>query len=67
MCFMKAPKPNLPPKPDVPTPNESALKAEQLRRVRLAGSQGRASNVLTSPLGDPNFGKNARRVTLGVG
>ncbi|PLX36650.1 MAG: hypothetical protein C0605_08015 [Hyphomicrobiales bacterium] len=67
MCFLKAPKAKLPPKPRVPTPSESAVKAEERRRLRLADASGRDDNILTSPLGASDYGRNSRRrVTLGV-
>lgn len=67
MCFMKAPKPKLPPKPRVPVPAESAMKAEEKRRLRLSDARGRNDNILTSPLGASDYGRNTRRrLTLGV-
>lgn len=67
MCFGSPKSPPPPPKPRTPTPAESAVKAEETRRLRLADAVGRSSNILTSPLGASDFGKNTRRrVTLGV-
>lgn len=69
MCFAKAAKPDpLPPKPLVPTPQQSNVKAQTTRRVRLAGRRGTAENIRTSAAGAINFGENSnQRVLLGVG
>lgn len=60
---MKAPAP--PPIP--PTPNRSddanqAAVQASLQRVRAANAT--AQTTLTGGLGDPNFGKNTKQVTL---
>lgn len=58
MCF-KAKAPKIPPKPKVLTPEEASLKAEDETRRRLRGRGGRRATILTSALGDPNFGSAA--------
>ena len=60
MCF-KAKTPKLPPKPKVLTPEEATIKAEEDTRRRLRGREGRGATILTSALGDPQFGTAASR------
>jgi hypothetical protein len=58
MCFsVKPPKPPKPP----PTPDKTAAQAsaEDETRKRLQASKGTEQNIFTSPLGDPNYGKNS--------
>lgn len=64
MCFSnKVPDPPAAP----PVPNKNA---EDAQRRRIAeqqmneAQQGRAATIITSPLGDPNFGKNIQRSTI---
>lgn len=69
MCLsFKTPKsPKLPPKPRVPTPAQTEVKAEETRRLRLADALGQSDNILTSPLGVSDYGRHVRRrLTLGV-
>ncbi len=63
MCF-KAKTPKVPPKPQVLTPEEATLRAEQDTRERLRRRGGRGATILTQALGDPNFGSAANRREL---
>lgn len=63
MCI-KAKTPKIPPKPSVLTPREAELKAEDETRRRLRTRGGRRATILTSALGDPNFGTAANRREL---
>lgn len=63
MCF-KAKTPKIPPKPKVLTPEEATLRAEEETRNRLRRRTGRRGTVLTSALGDPNFGTAANQREL---
>lgn len=63
MCF-KAKTPKLPPEPRVLTPQEADLKARDDTRRKLARRSGRRGTVLTSALGDPDFGSAARQREL---
>jgi len=60
MCF-KAKTPKIPPKPKVLTPEDATIKAEDDTRRRLRGRGGRRATILTSALGDPNFGTAANQ------
>lgn len=62
MCFGKPPKP--PPKPVVPSVIDQSVNAEDMVRKRLIGSQNRTTNILSSPLGDPNYGKTSQRTNV---
>jgi len=61
---MKVKTPKVPPVPKVTTPEEAAVKAERETRDRLRGRGGRRATILTSALGDPNFGAGARQRDL---
>lgn len=63
MCFKTPEMPKAP-----PVPSAMAEDAKRRREMEMAASrqaQGRAATVVSSPLGDPNYGKNVTRVTLG--
>lgn len=60
MCF-KAKTPKIPPKPTVLSPEEAQQKAEEETRRRLRARHGRSATILTSALGDPDFGTASRR------
>jgi len=63
MCFPKAPKVPEPP----PVPSKSAEDAQRRREAEAQiakQQQGRAATIITSPLGDPNFGKSVRRTQI---
>lgn len=65
MCF-KTKAPEVPKAPPVPS-----AEAEDAKRRRVdetaaqAAQQGRQATIITSPLGDPNFGKNINKTQLG--
>jgi hypothetical protein len=65
MCFStKTPEVPKPP----PVPSKTAEDAQRRRAAEAEASrqaQGRAATIITSPLGDPDFGKNVRRTTVG--
>jgi hypothetical protein len=63
MCFFQ--QPQMP--QTVATPSVNSEDARRRRAQQTAVNdqqQGRAATVLTSPLGDPNFGRNINRTTL---
>lgn len=63
MCFgMKPPKP--PPKPVVPSVIDQSVSAEDIVRKRLIGSVNKATNIFSSPLGDPNYGKTSQTTNV---
>lgn len=63
MCFFQPP-----PTPSTPqTPSEDSEAARRRRAEQMAMNeqqQGRAATILTTPLGDPNFGRNVNRTVL---
>lgn len=62
ICF-STPKVPEPP----PVPSKSAEDAQRRRAAEAEISrqqQGRAATIITSPLGDPNFGRDVRRTQL---
>ncbi len=65
MCFMpKIPKP--PAVPAMPGRNNDAARAARVRAEEQARRRaGRRATILTSALGDPGFGRNIARTTLG--
>lgn len=70
MCFsQKTPKPPKPPPiPTPPDPQAADLKAEEdARRRALGAAAPRSSTVLTSPLGDPNYGAGVVGTKLSLG
>ncbi|HWU19374.1 MAG TPA: hypothetical protein VN155_16960 [Devosia sp.] len=63
MCFFQ--QPQLP--QQVATPSVNNEEARRRRAQQTAANEqqsGRAATVLTSPLGDPNFGQNINRTVL---
>lgn len=66
ICFSTPKMPKIPDPPPVPSKS-----AEDAQRRLLAESeqsrrqQGRAATIITSPLGDPNYGKNVQKTKLG--
>lgn len=63
MCFFQQPQLPQP----VATPSVNSEEARRRRAQQTAANEqqsGRASTVLTSPLGDPNFGQNINRTVL---
>lgn len=65
MCF-STPKVKVPDAPPVPSAQADAAKARRQQQQQInAQSQGRAATILTTPLGDPNFGKNINRTVIG--
>lgn len=65
MCFsFKTPK--VPEAP--PVPSKSAEDAQRRLAAEAETSrqqQGRAATIITSPLGDPDFGKNVKKTLVG--
>lgn len=62
MCFSRPKVPDAP-----PVPNADAEEARARRANELAAQEsqrGRAATIITSPLGDPSYGKNVNRVQL---
>lgn len=58
MCLsVKPPKP--PPPVKTPNKNEILGASEDEARKRLLAAKGTESNIFTSPLGDPNYGKSS--------
>lgn len=64
MCFsFKTPK--VPDAPPVPSKTAEDAQRRQLAEAEASRQQqGRAATIITSPLGDPNFGKNISRTTI---
>jgi hypothetical protein len=65
MCFMpKIPKP--PALPEAPGRDTEAARAARARaEAEARRRRGRGATILTSALGDPGFGGNIARTTLG--
>lgn len=64
MCFnFSAPKvPDAPPVPSKDAEDAQRRRANEAEISRQ--QQGRAATIITSPLGDPNFGQNVRRTQI---
>jgi hypothetical protein len=63
MCFFQQPK--LPDPVAQPSANSDDARRRRAQQSALnQQQQGRASTVLTSPLGDPNFGTSVNRTVL---
>lgn len=64
MCF-SAPKVDVPKAPPVPSAQSDDAKARRQEQDQInQQQQGRAATILTTPLGDPNFGKNLKRTVV---
>jgi hypothetical protein len=63
MCFSTPKIPDAPPVPSRASEEAKSRRANEM--MTNAASQGRAATVITTPLGDPNFGKNVQRTTIG--
>jgi hypothetical protein len=65
MCF-SAKTPDIPKPPPVPSKNAEDAKRRMAAEAELSRmQQGRASTVVTSPLGVSNFGEEVKRTKLG--
>lgn len=63
MCFSP---PKQPDPPAVPSRNSEAAQARVAAEQDAARQQqGRAATIVTTPLGDPEFGRNVRRTQIG--
>lgn len=63
MCFSTPKVPDPP-----PVPSKNAEDAQRRRANELAANRqarGREATIITSPLGDPDFGQNVRRTQIG--
>jgi len=64
MCFGK--QPSVPVAPPVPSKDaEDAQRRRANEAAAASQAQGRAATVITSPLGDPNYGNNVLKTKLG--
>lgn len=64
MCF-STPKVDVPKAQPVPSAQADAAKARRQEQDQLnQQQQGRAATILTTPLGDPNFGQNINRTMI---
>ena len=62
MCFAS---PKIPDPPPVPSKTaEDAQRRQAAEAETNRQQQGRAATIITSPLGDPNFGQNVKRTQL---
>ena len=62
MCFAA---PKVPPAPPLPSKSsEDASARRQAEANAVKASQGRASTIVTSPLGVSNFGEDVRRTRI---
>lgn len=65
MCF-KSKTPDVPKAPPVPSAEaEDAKRRRANETLQQEAQQGRQATIITSPLGDPNFGKNINKTQLG--
>lgn len=66
MCFdVEAPK--VPDSPPIPSAdNDEARRRRAAQQAQNQAQRGRAATIITSPLGDPGFGQNVRRTSLGA-
>lgn len=63
MCFSTPRQPDPPP---VPSRNaEDAQRRRAAETMAAEQQQGRQATIITTPLGDPDFGKNVRRTQIG--
>jgi len=63
MCFFQ--QPQLPKTVATPSVNNEDSRRRRAQQTALNDQQrGRAATVLTSPLGDPNFGQSLNRTVL---
>lgn len=65
MCFFNPPAASTPRTTSVPSVNSEDARRRRSQQALLNDRQrGRAATVLTTPLGDPNFGNAINRTTL---
>jgi hypothetical protein len=63
MCFFQTPR--VPAAQEVPSANSEEARRRRAQQQALnEQQQGRAATILTTPLGDPNFGRNVNRTVL---
>lgn len=65
MCFFSQPTAAAPAVAKSPSANSEDARRRRAQQTALNDQQrGRAATVLTTPLGDPNFGRAVNRTTL---